>query len=80
MWIALSYTTISMPGGGALGNLRDHFLIDVLCSGVWEVLKDIQEPELKSLAAALQSNVLASRASTTTSKYGFLRWKRWAVA
>ena len=82
MWIALSYTTISMLGGGTLGNLRVHFLIDVLCSGVWEVLKDFQEPELKSLAAALQSTVLASGASTTTSQYvyAFLRWKRWAVS
>ena len=69
-----------MLGGGALGNLHVHFPTDVLCSGVWEVLKDFQEPELKSLATALQSTVLASRASTTTSKYvyAFLRWKRWA--
>ena len=68
-----------MLGGGALGNLRVHFLTDVLCSGVWEVLKDFQEPELKSLVAALQSTVLASRASATTGKYvyAFLRWKRW---
>ena len=66
--------------GGALGNLHVHFPTDVLCSGVWEVLKNFQEPELKSLATALQSTVLASRASTTTSKYvyAFLRWKRWA--
>ena len=69
-----------MLGGGALGKLHVHFSTDVLCSGVWEVLQDYQEPELKSLAATLQSTVLASRASTTTSKYvyAFLRWKRWA--
>ena len=56
MWIALViYTTIGMLGGGALGKLHVHFPTDVLCSGVWEVLQDFQEPELKSLAAALQS-------------------------
>ena len=50
------------------------------CALVYGKSSRIQEPELKSLAAALQSTVLASRASTTTSKYVYasLRWKRWA--
>ena len=51
-----------------------------MCTGVWEVLKELQDPVLKSLAASLKITVLAGRAPTTTTKYmyAFLRWKHWA--
>ena len=51
-----------------------------MCSGVWEALKEFQDPELQRLVASLQTTVLASRAPATTSKYvyAFLRWKTWA--
>ena len=57
-----------------------HFPTDVMCFGVWETLKEFQDPELQSLAASLRATVLAGRAPTTNSKYlyAFLRWKRWA--
>ena len=53
-----------------------------MCTGVWGLLKDIQDPELKGLVTSLKSTVLTSRAPATTSKYlcAFLRWKHWAEA
>ena len=63
-------------------NQDAHFPTDVMCTGVWEALKGLHDPELKRLATSLQSTVLASRAGTTTTKYlyTFLRWKCWAEA
>ena len=53
-----------------------------MCTGVWEVLKGLQDPELKHLATSLQFIVLASRAGITTTKflYAFLQWTCWAEA
>ena len=55
-------------------------ITDVLCKGVWENLGEIQEPELQTLVASLESTVYASRAPSTASKYlyAFTRWKNWA--
>ena len=63
-----------------VSSLDVHFPTDIMCSGVWETLKEFQDPELQSLAASLRATVLAGRTPTTTSKYlyAFLRWKRWA--
>ena len=52
-----------------VSSLDVHFPTDVMCSGVWETLKEFQDPELQSLAASLRATVLAGRAPTTTSKY-----------
>ena len=57
-----------------------HFPPDVMCTGVWTVLKDMQDPEIKGLVTSLKYTLLNSRAPPTTNKYlgAFLRWKRWA--
>ena len=79
----LFYNCIIRCGGVAtivvIWDLMSHST-DVMCTGVWEVLKELQDPVLKSLAASLQTTVFAGRAPTTTGKYiyAFLRWKRWA--
>ena len=48
--------------------------------GVWEIINELQDPELKRLAGSLPDTVLRSRASSTTKKYlnAFRRWKEWA--
>ena len=39
-----------------------HLFTDVMCTGVWEALKELKDPVLKSLAASLKNTVLAGRA------------------
>ena len=53
-----------------------------MCTGVWGVLKDIQDPEFKGLVTSMKSIVLTNRAPATTTKYlcAFLRWKHWTEA
>ena len=48
--------------------------------GVWRTLAELEDPELKKLAASLPHTVLHSRADSTTKKYAraFQRWKEWA--
>ena len=59
-----------------------HFPTDVMGTGVWRALKDIQDPESMGLVTSLRSTVLASRALATINKYlgTFLRWKHWVKA
>ena len=54
--------------------------VDVLQSGAWTLMKDLEDPELCQLAAALPSTILQCRAESTTKKYlgAFHRWKLWA--
>ena len=56
------------------------FYVDVLDKGVWRVLKELEDPELKDLAEELPVTLMSSHASSTTSKYlrAFRRWKVWA--
>ena len=53
---------------------------DVLKVGVWQLLQDIDDPELRKLAHSLPMTVLRSRATGSTRKYlgAFRRWKAWA--
>jgi len=56
------------------------FTVDVLTSGHWSLLKNLQDQKLQDLANALPATVLCSKASSTTTKYlgAFRRWKSWA--
>ena len=51
-----------------------------MTDGVWRTLAELEDPELKELAASLPRTVLQSRADNTTKKYAraFQRWKEWA--
>ena len=51
-------------------------------AGVWPLLKDLEDPELRRLAQSLPATVLGSRADSTTKKYlgAYQRWKRWVEA
>lgn len=53
---------------------------DVLTTGAWESLQEVQDPELRRLAEALPGTLLQSRASSTTAKYlrAYERWNSWA--
>lgn len=48
---------------------------------MWSMLKDLEEPDLKELAAKLPDTILHSRADSTVQKYlgTFKRWKAWAT-
>ena len=52
----------------------------VMCTGVWEAFKKLQDHVLKNLAAFLKITVFAGWAPTTITKYmyAFLKWKHWA--
>ena len=54
---------------------------DVLSTGPWSTLKELQDVELQRLAKALPKSVLQSKATSTTKKYlgAFKRWKSWAT-
>ena len=54
--------------------------VDVLDIGEWKILKELQDPELKSLAEELPVTVMSGRANSTTSKYfrAFRHCKEWA--
>ena len=58
------------------------FKPDVMGAGVWPLLKDLEDPELRRLAQSLPATVLRSRADSTTKKYlgVYQRWKTWAEA
>ena len=53
---------------------------DVLSSGAWTILKELEDPELQGLAKRLPTSILNSKAESTTRKYlgAFRRWKTWA--
>ena len=54
----------------------------VFTSGVWPLLSNLEDHELRRLALALPATVLSSRADSTTKKYlgAYQRWKTWADA
>ena len=54
--------------------------VDVFSSGVWPLLSNLEDPELRRLAKALPATVLKCKADSTTKKYlgAFQRWKTWA--
>ena len=56
--------------------------IDVKAHGSWRLLDDLDDPELRALAAKLPSTILASRTNSTVTKYlrSFRQWKTWAGA
>ena len=56
--------------------------VDVFSSGVWPLLSNLEDPELRRLAKALPATVLRCKADSTTKKYlgAFQRWKTWAEA
>ena len=53
-----------------------------MSAGVWPLLKNLEDPELRRLAQSLPATVLKSRADSTTKKYlgAYQRWKTWAEA
>ena len=53
---------------------------DILSKGIWQTVGELQDPELKRLAAYLPQTVMSSRADSTVTKYlhAFRRWKEWA--
>ena len=53
-----------------------------MSAGVWPLLKNLEDPELRRLAQSLPATVLRSRADSTTKKYlgAYQRWKTWAEA
>ena len=55
-------------------------IADVFTKGIWQTVRELQDPELKRLATCLPQTVLASRADSTVTKYlhAFRRWKEWA--
>ena len=57
------------------------FPLDVLSTGPWSTLKELEDMDLRRLAEALPSSVLHWRAASTTKKYlgAFKRWKMWAA-
>ena len=62
-----------------------YFITEVSSHGMWPLLEEIQDPELKGLAdklpEKLPETVLKSRADSITKKYlgAFRRWKQWAL-
>ena len=54
--------------------------VGVLDKGAWILFKELNDPELKSLADELPVTVMNCRASSTTTKYlrAFRHWKEWA--
>ena len=46
-----------------------NFVVDVLDSGIWPMLKELGDPELLRLAKKLPTTVLRSRASSSCKKY-----------
>ena len=52
---------------------------DVLDKREWKILKELEDPELKSLVEELPVRVMNSRGNSTTSKYlrAFRHWKEW---
>ena len=55
--------------------------LDVLSTGVWSTLRELEDMDLRRLAKSLPGSVLACKASSTTKKYlgAFKHWKLWAV-
>ena len=53
---------------------------DISSAGVWPLLSNLEDPELRHLAAGLPAIVLRSQADGTTRKYrgAYQRWERWA--
>ena len=51
-----------------------------MTEGVWKTLDDLEDPELRKLAASLLETVRHSRANSTTWKYmqALQRWRAWA--
>ena len=56
--------------------------VDVFTSGVWPLVSNLEDPELRRLAKALPATVLKCKADSTTKKYlgAFQRWKTLAEA
>ena len=71
-------------GGGkaAFDRAKEALREDVFSSGVWPLLSNLEDPELRRLAKALPATVLECKADSTTKKYlgAFQRWKTWAEA
>ena len=56
------------------------YCTDVTAVGVWKTLAELEDPELRKLAAALPKTVMHSRADSTAQKYmrAFRHWQAWA--
>ena len=69
-------------GKEALSRAKESVEKDVMSAGVWPLLKDLEDPELRRLAQSLPATVLRSRADSTSKKYlgAYQRWKTWAEA
>ena len=56
-------------GREVLARAKEAAKEDVMGAGVWPLLKDLEDPELRRLAQSLPATVLRSRADSTTKKY-----------
>ena len=73
-----SCVVVRQPWTGQRKALRE----DVFSSGVWPLLSNLEDPELRRLAKALPATVLRCKADSTAKKYlgAYQRWKTWAEA
>ena len=71
---------LAMTSGGTYYCILSRYA-DVLQAGKWQLLKDLEDPELRHLADVFPTTVLHSRANSSTRKYlgAFKRWKAWAA-
>ena len=73
-----------MAAKAAFDRAKEALREDVFSSGVWPLLSNLEDPELRRLAKALPATVpvLKCKADSTTKKYhgAFQRWKTWAEA
>ena len=53
---------------GALEKAKETLCQDVFSSGVWPLLSNLEDPELRRLAKALPATVLRCKADSTTKK------------
>ena len=55
---------------------------DIGSTGIWPLLKELDDPELSELAGLSPATVLKSRADSSVRKYlgAYRRWRTWAIA
>ena len=82
---AREHSTLSQACGCGIANYNKYCIIvvftaEVLNQDTWNLLKELEDPELKRLAAKLPDTILHSRADSTVTKHlgAFKRWRAWA--
>ena len=67
---------VALTSSGTHDSILSRYA-DALQVGKWQLLKDLEDPELRYLADVLPTTVLHSRANSSTWKYlgAFKRWE-----